>query len=390
MIKIKKLFFIAYGGGHMNMILPIYRFFSNQKKYKTYVFALTSAIYQCEKENIPYLSYKDFIDDKTLKSYKNKYKNEISENHNSNFRLTDTTAYIGENLNQNEALWGISMSKFQYKLKGRHSFFPINFFKRVLNKIKPDILISTNSPKSEYASVIAANSLGITTISIDDLLGESFYPLNSTIVCANSKYSVPSIVSKGIDPNKIIVTGNPHFDSLFSLNKKINEQNEVVFLSQSGIKNIINNQFVVFSSEFYKNLLETLNDFLIKIDKKLIIRLHPNENIDLFKKVFNNLSFNLKVDESKYFINSLTKYSNFISFNSTALYEAYLTKRNIAELKIDVNYETFNLSSRNNINESIVSKNGKLKSLNFFKNKNEIIDGNNTLRVVSLIKKYLK
>ena len=97
MIKIKKLFFIAYGGGHMNMILPIYRFFSNQKKYKTYVFALTSAIYQCEKEKIPYLSYKDFIDDKTLKSYKNKYKNEISENHNSNFRLTDTTAYIGEN-----------------------------------------------------------------------------------------------------------------------------------------------------------------------------------------------------------------------------------------------------------------------------------------------------
>ena len=86
----------------------------------------------------------------------------------------------------------------------------------------------------------------------------------------------------------------------------------------------------------------------------------------------------------------MTKYSNFISFNSTALYEAYLTKRNIAELKIGVNYETFNLSSRNNTNESIVSKNGILKSLNFLKNKNEIIDGNNTLRVVSLIKKYLK
>ena len=85
----------------------------------------------------------------------------------------------------------------------------------------------------------------------------------------------------------------------------------------------------------------------------------------------------------------MIKYSNFISFNSTALYEAYLTNRNIAELKISDDYESFNLSSRNNTNESIVLKNGKLKNLNFFRNKNEIIDGNNILRVVSLIKKYL-
>ena len=386
----KLILLIAYGGGHMNIILSIYNILK-KSNLNLKIFALTSAIEQCKKQKIPFESYKDYISDIDIEKYKKKYKYQILENHNDDYDILDTIAYVGKNLEEIERLWGYKNSIIKYNIKKRHSFFPFDFMKNVIKKNNPDLLIATNSPKSEYASVVAAKSLGIKTIQIDDLNGDSFMPFVSDFICANTKYSIPEIVSKGVDPKKIIVTGNPYFDLIYQ--NKIKEHkinNKVVFLSQVGVKSLKNGEFFNFTPFFLSNLLVSLQKHLTGIGKELIIRPHPNENKNVYKELNKKINFNLRFDKTKSILDSISTYANFISFNSTSLNEVYLYNRNVAELKISDDFESLNLSDINNSNSSIVSKNGKVKKLFFFKNIKTKLDGKNTKRVIDLINKILK
>ena len=58
----KTVLFVTYGGGHVNMILPVYQFLSKDPEYNLIIFALTTAGAKLREHGIPYLSYKDFID----------------------------------------------------------------------------------------------------------------------------------------------------------------------------------------------------------------------------------------------------------------------------------------------------------------------------------------
>ena len=375
----KSIFFISYGGGHLNILLPIYNLLK-KSNFNLKIFALTSAINQCKSLKIPFESYKNYISDNELK----KYKDQILENHDDSFDIVDTIAYIGKNLEELNNLWGHQSIK-KYKLKKRHSFYPYEFMKKVIKKNKPDLVISTNSPKSEFAALIAAKSLGIKTLQIDDLNGESFVSLVSDIVCANTHLSIPNIISKGVNPENIYVTGNPAFDKYSIIQKNKTNEDVVVFLSQTGLKNTINDEFLFFSENFLKTFLNDLNKKVINMNKKLLIRLHPNDNVDNYNKISNDLSFKINYDNSESFFESMSRFSNFISFNSTSLMEAYLFNKNIVELKINDKFESLELS---NNAFSKVNINGNISSLNFFKSKAKI-DGNNTKRVIDLINKLI-
>ena len=54
---------------------------------------------------------------------------------------------------------------------GRQGFYPINFFKKILRNIKPDLVISTNSPRSEKAALRASKYLNIPSLCLVDLFG---------------------------------------------------------------------------------------------------------------------------------------------------------------------------------------------------------------------------
>tara|TARA_B100002052_G_scaffold260322_1_gene253452 strand:- start:7670 stop:8863 length:1194 start_codon:yes stop_codon:yes gene_type:complete len=392
----KKIFLVAYGGGHFNIILNIYKFLTKHYPYcKLYVFPCTSAIPQCINENINFLSYTNFISKKRLDFYNKKYKKISTQSHNINLGLDfkETLAYIGANIDELTNLYGDKYTNRQLKIYGRHAFIPFNFMKKVLNKIKPDLVVATNSPKTEYASVIAAKSLGIKTLTIDDLFGHSFLPLNSDIVCANSPSSIPNLIRSGSLPKNIVVTGNPVFDNLFKLRKKFiisNSKKKLVFLSQTAIKNLNTGKFLFFNNTFIENVILSIKKYCDDNNFDFYIRTHPNQSKTIFNKILDKNPNLFKFDDANVLIKSFSKNTHYISFNSTSLYEAYLANKYVSELNISDIYETLGIFLSNKKKYVKVKESGVIKNIKFLKNNNDLLDGNNTKRVVENIIKLIK
>tara|TARA_Y100001970_G_C14195421_1_gene837797 strand:+ start:858 stop:2051 length:1194 start_codon:yes stop_codon:yes gene_type:complete len=392
----KKIFFVAYGGGHMNIILNIYKFLKkNYPYYKLYIFPCTSAIPQCMDENINFLTYSNFISKKIINDYSKKYEKISKQNHNVNLGLDfkETLAYVGVNIDELTNLYGTEYTNRQLKIYERHAFLPFNFMKKVLNKIKPDLVVTTNSPKTEYASIIAAKSLKIKTLTIDDLFGHSFLPLNSDIVCANSPNSIPNLIRSGSLPENIVVTGNPVFDNLFKLRKKFiisNTQKRLVFLSQTAIKNLSTGKFLFFNNTFIENVILSIKKYCDDNNFDFYIRTHPNQSKTIFNKILDKNPNLFKFDDANVLIKSFSKNTHYISFNSTSLYEAYLANKYVSELNISDIYETLGIFLSNKKKYVKVKESGVIKNIKFLKNNNDLLDGKNTKRVVENIIKLIK
>ena len=55
----KKVLFVAYGGGHVNMVIPVAKKLMAQPGFYVEVLGLTTARHVLEKENIPCFGFSD-------------------------------------------------------------------------------------------------------------------------------------------------------------------------------------------------------------------------------------------------------------------------------------------------------------------------------------------
>ena len=101
-----------------------------------------------------------------------KIKHDISTHSSIGLSKLEVLSYLG--LSYNEAIEGIGEDKAyeDYKKIGRQSFLPINTIKKILDYENIDLLITTNSPRFEKASLFASKELNIKSIQIIDLFGD--------------------------------------------------------------------------------------------------------------------------------------------------------------------------------------------------------------------------
>ena len=166
----KKILFVSYGGGHINIILPIYKK-CIEYGLKSDIIALTGAKLVTESLNIKSLGFKDFVEDIEKKKIKEYGEKIINENHDScsGIDKEDSIYYLGINWLENLERYGEEKTKRLYKKIKRHSFLPIKFFEKIIKKNNYDLIVTTNSPKSERAAIIAANRLNLKSIRLEDL-----------------------------------------------------------------------------------------------------------------------------------------------------------------------------------------------------------------------------
>lgn len=352
----KKVLFVSYGGGHINIINELVKGMIDNKNIEFTVLALTTAynnsINLFSDKYVKKISdYKELFNDniKDIEKYGNLI---LDENYNptSGISKEDTLIYLGLSMFDLVQKYGENEALRLYKEKKRQAFLPIETMKKILKYENTTLLVTTTSPRFEEASVIAANDLGIETLQILDLFGE-LYPLPKAnhIVCMNESIS-NSLKKQGLVDSKYYFLGQPAIERTAK---------NTLSLSQSIISNRLNLEYdtsllyatttvpAVFDEDLtftkvidYKIINDKLFDIFADLYNEykvnILIRLHPNEDSYHYTEWFKKYPFVKHINDKCNLEESLAVCDILVNRVSTVSLEAIAAKKVVFTFKIDM------------------------------------------------------
>jgi len=221
MTKSSPILLVAYGGGHVAMLAPIFRALK-ASGYPVTFLALTTAGKFLDNLNIPYIGYKDLpgANDADAQAYGRQLASAIPPG--GPVPESETIAYLGLNYRELVKLHGAGRAESLYAEKGRQAFLPAGLFESWFMELKPSLVIATNSPRSEQAAILAAKKKGIPAICAIDLFGLQEIqwignPGYANKICVLNEDVRQMLLKKGRKPEEVVVTGNPAFERINSV-----------------------------------------------------------------------------------------------------------------------------------------------------------------------------
>ena len=357
MVFVKKILFVTYGGGHVNLVYPIIKALKNYKNIEVSIIALTTAIkYFKDRGDIEYktLSYYFNCFDKETKNNVYKYGFKLADKfHNPDvgFDYQESVMYYGFSMNDLVHDYGEEKAFELFKEKGRPAFLPRKTMKKILDIEQPDLVITSVPFRMAKAAVIEAQLRNIKTIFIQDyyIIIESEEWVSDYYFVLKESIKDYLIKQKNIDSKKIFVTGSPVFDSKNIL-KFANYSREDIY---NDLKIDLNNKVIMVIIDA-KNLtkLNDINEIRLAINTfkeyYFIIKLHPNEeNVKRYTCLANEFKSRVKVIKN-YNNQKLLYISDIVIGNiSTLFLEALLYNKKIIRLDIDNTY--YNLLKKEHI-----------------------------------------
>lgn len=213
-----KLLFVTYGGGHVAMTLPVARR-ARESGHDVTVLALTTARQSALASGVRTIGYADLwhLAGPDARRFGEQLCPEVSES--DPVPPEESIAYHGINFSELVEREGLERATARYAQDGRHAFLPVRFMERVLQDLRPDIVIATNSPRSEQAAIVAARTAGIPAVCMVDLfaLQEIQWigaPGYADCICVLNDAVRQFFFEHGRLAQELAVTGNPAFDAL--------------------------------------------------------------------------------------------------------------------------------------------------------------------------------
>lgn len=213
----KRVLFVCYGSGHVRMVLPVARALHDRGLAHIQVLGLTTAAPAVRAAGLPLLQFKDFVQasDAAALARGRELVAALGPVDDSD----ESSAYLGLSYTDLEAEAGPAEAQQRYTRLGRQAFLPVRTLTRILQRIQPDLVVVTNSPRAERAAVIAAGRLGIPSVCLVDLfavdevrwIGAADYAQR---VCVLNEEVRQFLIQAGRTPEQVVVTGNPAFDQL--------------------------------------------------------------------------------------------------------------------------------------------------------------------------------
>jgi hypothetical protein len=384
-----KVLFVSYGGGHINIINEVIKEIIKYKNIDFKVLALTTAY----DKSVSLFSNK-YI--KKISDYKDLFKKDIEkinyygslileDNYNASSGISkeDTLIYLGLSMFELVQTHGEQKAFDLYNKKQRQAFLPIKTMKKILEYEDISLVVTTTSPRFEEASLTAANELGIETIQILDLFGE-LYPLPRAnhIICMNN-YISESLKKQGLIKNKYYHFGQPAIEktvkNILSVDKviiknklELNSNKTLLYATQKP--NIYNEDFSYHNFAGY----ETINDNIFSIFEflyekyniNILVRLHPNEDFNDYKKWFDKYNFVQYANDKCNLEESLAICDVLLNQASTVSVEAISANKDVFTFKYHLD-KTFPLPAV--MNEPFIFSDGfeelKQKLSLYFENK---------------------
>jgi hypothetical protein len=305
MIK-KNIFLICYGGGHINIIEPIVDELIKNKNYNVKLLALTTAYIKVknkyDKNILKSVSDYLFLFDENIDSIFQNGLKIFKDNYNKSIGLSklEVLSYLGLSYSESISKSGKNKAYKAYKEIGRQSFLPINTIKKILEYENIDLVITTNSPRFEKASLLASKELDIKSIQIVDLFGDDLIKQNATYIIVMNEMVKNKLIKKGFAESSIFALGQPAIEKSVHNIMKINkidlyekiindidlDKKNLIYFSQPAIKfdkNGNNLGYVPYDevNPFIFKILDNL-----KYKYNIYFRLHPNEKFEDYVKYF--------------------------------------------------------------------------------------------------------
>ena len=215
------------------------------------------------------------------------------ENSHPDVETSESLAYLGINFSQWVHDHGEAEAWSLYAKHGRLGFYPLNFMRLVLQEVEPDVLVTTNSTRSEEAAVEAAFDLSIPSLSMVDLFLGASDPFCQRCLYADTLTVISEevrqvLLSVGLPASRVVVTGSPAFDTLASTTVRLQAQD---FKRKLGWEDLNVVMFAGHKEEmpgtptewwgrlFCLEIEARLRDWLDDgDDRALIVRYHPSES----------------------------------------------------------------------------------------------------------------
>lgn len=209
---------VTYGAGHAQIMGNVVRQLS-ARSHDVQVLGLTTAAGQLDRKGITSRGFVDFVDKRDEAAVALGKAMSGGAPCHPDMRPGETEAYLGVCYAELVEALGEEEAARLFAARGRQAFLPKKFIRRVIESVAPDLVVTTNSPRSEQAAVEVADEMGIPSLVIVDLMAEGDgvrlrQARYGTKVCVIAEVVRQRLVSLGRRAEDIVVTGNPAFDEL--------------------------------------------------------------------------------------------------------------------------------------------------------------------------------
>ena len=221
----QKLLFVTYGGGHAQMVLPVVQWFARHSSVEVQVLALTTAapvFTNAGIAGVAVLGFRDFVrpEDAGALVWGERL---LAGNSSTQVSREESVAYLGLSYADLERRLGTAEAADAYARFGRQALRPVGVLSRIIEKLAPNVVVATSSPRAERAAIEAAGLAGLPSVCLVDLfaideiawVGQPGY---ASRVCVLNQAVADRLLAHGRKPDEVCVTGNPSFDELKAAN----------------------------------------------------------------------------------------------------------------------------------------------------------------------------
>lgn len=168
---------------------------------------------------------------------------------------------------------------------GRQIFVPMVTAQKIIEQETPDLILTTNSPRTELALTLAGKKLGISTVNIHDHLAfEPRHMLTADQILVMCEITKENLVKTGHDPQKIFITGQPAFDAILS---ELETYDRRTICAKLGLKPekkyILLGSQKQFKTEMLICIIRSIENSFPEF--QLIIKPHPGEDYSKYEKL---------------------------------------------------------------------------------------------------------
>lgn len=214
----KRVLFVAYGGGHVRMLLPVAQALRASGRAEPVVLGLTTARAEVLAAGFPCLGFADVVQpgDAAALAHGRRLAAALGSHAAGE---AESVAYLGLSWADLVADVGDDEAQARYAASGRQAFLPVPTLERVLRQVRPDLVVATSAPRAERAAIVAAGRLGIPSVCLVDLFAAYEIawvgrPGYADRVCVLNAPVRERLLAAGRQPSEVLVTGNPAFDPL--------------------------------------------------------------------------------------------------------------------------------------------------------------------------------
>lgn len=315
----KKVLFVTYGGGHVNIVRYIYKQLIKES-CDIKIIALTNSVTTLIKERIPYSTMDNYLENFEYKDLILKFGEKLSHDYydsNSGLLREQIVAYLGINFYDLVDDIGNEDEAFElFATNGHRVFNPKKSMKKILEVEKPDVVVLTSSMRVEKATGFAANELNIPVVRILDTLGDDdIIPYECTVCVMNKLAKKNLLINNKINPDDILITGQPDYEENIKIHEEIKSQIKIKINAEQYRKVITyvpqprqKDNYIIMNELI--NIAEKNKEYLF------IVKLHPNEFIQEYSSFIEKKPSNVlitKDSELPYYLHLsdivLTKFS---------------------------------------------------------------------------------